>query len=134
AFDAAREKLADERVRRPMALAARRLEQVLAGLEEAPKKADAKQPDPKQPDSKQAAPKSPPQLPQAQPGNENQIVPPIAQLKALLELQVEFNVHTAAFDKTHPKRTKLTDDVKYHQMVIVHIRCESTDLSLIESE
>jgi hypothetical protein len=42
AFDPMHEKLADDRVRRPMDLAVRRLEQILAGLEDAPKTPDGK--------------------------------------------------------------------------------------------
>jgi hypothetical protein len=104
AFDADLEKANAGRVRRPMQLAIRRLEQVLEVLkpENAPKKPAAKK------DEKKAD--APPEgTPMPPPGN-GEIIPPLAQLKALRALQAECNAATAAFARKHPDRDKLSDE------------------------
>ncbi len=107
AFDANREKRADERVHRPMSLAVRRLEQVLAGLEDAPGKDTAKKAD-----AKNTQPNAAPNPQSKPPGSDHEIVPPLAQLKALRALQAELNERTLAFNKAHPDRARLTEDEK----------------------
>ncbi len=52
----------------------------------------------------QAGPK-PPDQPKAVPGDS---LPPLAQLKALRELQADIAQRTAAFDMAHPDRSNLT--------------------------
>jgi hypothetical protein len=106
AFDADLEKSNGDRVRRPMDLAVRRLEQVLDALkpENTPKK-----------DDKKAAGMPPPSgggpmpAPMGRGGN-GDAIPPLAQLKALRALQADLNAQTAEFDKLHPDRDKLTDE------------------------
>jgi hypothetical protein len=93
---------------RPMELALRRLEQ----LAEALKPDDPK----KQPDRKgnKGQPKQPQNPPQANPdgGGERDIVPPLAQLKALRQLQADLNKRTAEFANEHPNPDKFTDEEK----------------------
>jgi hypothetical protein len=43
-------------------------------------------------------------------GRPGDALPPLAQLKALRALQADVMERTAAFDKTHPNPTKLTQD------------------------
>jgi hypothetical protein len=90
------------RVRRPMDLALRRLEQVLEALkpESAPKKEPAK---------KEGPPMSG-MPPMGGGGGNGDVIPPLAQLKALRALQADLNARTAEFDKLHPDREKLTDE------------------------
>jgi hypothetical protein len=111
AFDPELELTRDRKVMKPMELALRRLEQLANSL----------QPDdPKnQPDRKNGnpPPKPPqnPQNPQANPnggGGERDVVPPLAQLKALRALQDDLNKRTAEFAKEHPDPDKLTDEEK----------------------
>src|SRR6185437_11426241 len=103
AFDPDLEKANAGRVRRPMTLALRRLEQVLEVLkpENAPKK--------KNDEKKAGKPPGESPMPMAAPGN-GDIIPPLAQLKALRALQAECNAATAEFAKRHPDRDKLTDE------------------------
>ncbi len=110
AFDAELEAINDRKVTRPMALALRRLEQL----------ADALKPDDpkKQPAKKDGNPDPPPKKdgnpPQPNPngGGEQDVVPPLAQLKVLRSLQAELNEYTAQFAKDHPDPDKLTDGEK----------------------
>lgn len=109
AFDAELEAMTDRKVMRPMALALRRLEQ----LAEALKPDDPK----KQPPKKDGAPKpkgpmDPPQPNPAGGGGDQDVVPPLAQLKVLRSLQAELNERTAQFAKDHPDPDKLTDEEK----------------------
>jgi len=78
----------------------KRLDQVLDALK--PEK-DAPQPPPKKdgPEPKTTDP------PKTKPSN---ALPPLAQLKALRALQADIAERTAAFDKAHPDRTKLSPD------------------------
>jgi len=104
AFDADLEKLNDAKVRRPMDLATRRLEQLLDAL-----KPDAPGKRPKSPPKKAGgdAPKMPPM---ANPAGNGDAVPPLAQLKTLRALQAELNQRTAEFSRLHPDKDKLTDE------------------------
>jgi hypothetical protein len=105
AFDADLEKSNAGRVRRPMALALRRLEQVLEVLK--PENAVAKKTE-----KKEGPPpgKGGPMPPMPKGGGNGDVIPPLAQLKALRSLQAELNLQTTEFDKLHPDRAKLTDD------------------------
>ena len=62
----------------------------------------------------QNPPKAPQNPPQTNPngGGEQDIVPPLAQLKVLRSLQAELNDRTAEFAKAHPDPDKLTDEEK----------------------
>jgi hypothetical protein len=102
AFDAEAEKAAGNTARRPMDLALRRLEQILASI------------NPDNKDNKQAK--------QPMPGGDGGGgggggggqqaggEPPLAQLKALRDWQPEVNERTEAFAKDHPDPAKLTED------------------------
>jgi hypothetical protein len=105
-FDPEVEALADRRVLRPMELAQKRLEQLVEALKpEDPKK----QPDRKNP-PQQA--QNPPQPNPNGGGGQQDVIPPLAQLKVLRALQDELNKSTADFAKNHPDAGKLTDDEK----------------------
>lgn len=101
AFEADLEAANRRKVERPMALAARRLEQLLAALKEEPPK-------------KKSQPGQPPAAKPPQGGGGNggdpDIIPPLAQLKVLKALQAEIVERTAEFAKEHPDADKLTDD------------------------
>ena len=106
AFDRELEKAADARVRRPMNLALRRLEHVIAALQsEDRKEKKGAPPAAKKNSADQPTP------PMAGPRNSD-VIPPLAQLKALRELQAELNQQTAEFAKTHPDRESLDDDAR----------------------
>jgi hypothetical protein len=104
-FDADLEAAGDRKVMRPMALAARRLEQLLDSLKPDNPAANAK---------KAGGPKQPPKsggAPSMSPGGGDQdVVPPLAQLKVLRALQEELNVSTAEFARAHTDADKLMDD------------------------
>ena len=109
AFDAELEAINDRKVMRPMAFALKRLEQL----------ADALKPDdPKKPPAKKDGTPPPPKKdgnpPQPNPngGGEQDVVPPLAQLKVLRTLQAELNERTAQFAKDHPDPDKLTEAEK----------------------
>jgi hypothetical protein len=93
---------------RPMELALRRLEQL----------ADALKPDDaKPPTKKDEPPANPPKAPNDPPKppdgvGEQDVVPPLAQLKVLRALQAELNDRTAQFAKDHPEADKLTEAEK----------------------
>ncbi len=104
AYDADLEALGDRKVMRPMELALRRLEQL----------ADALKPDDKKPTTKKDDPANPPKAPNPPPnppngGGDQDVVPPLAQLKVLRVLQAELNGRTVQFAKDHPDADKLTD-------------------------
>jgi hypothetical protein len=106
-FDAELEAANDRKVSRPMGLALRRLEQ----LHEALKQEDPKSGPKKEPGAKsQTNPKGPMTPPQPPGGGNQDIVPPLAQLKVLRALQAELNQLTAEFAKAHPNPAKLTDE------------------------
>jgi hypothetical protein len=106
AFDAELEAANDRKVMRPMTLALTRLEQL----------ADALKPDDpkKNPGHNPQNPSKEPQNPQPNPngGGEQDIVPPLAQLKVLRALQAELNKRTVEFAQEHPDPDKLTDEEK----------------------
>jgi hypothetical protein len=105
AFDADLEAANDRKVKRPMALAARRLEQLLAVLKEDAPKA------PKQKQNTQAGGTDPgSSQPMPGGGGDQEIIPPLAQLKVLELLQAELNQRTEEFAKEHPNRDKLTEE------------------------
>src|SRR5205823_4425957 len=97
------------RVRRPMSLALRRLEQVLEALQ--PDDAKAKKVEKKAGPPPAGGGMMPPMPVGDRPGN-GDLIPPLAQLKALRALQAELNLQTAEFDKLHPERDKLTDEAR----------------------
>jgi hypothetical protein len=120
AFDPEREALTDQKVLWPMELALRRLQQL----------ADSLQPDDpkKRPDKPPPAPKQQ-QPPQQNPGGgEQDIVPPLAQLKVLRALQAELNGDTARFARDHPNPDKLTDDEKAELRELEKAQREITEL------
>ena len=105
-FDEKSEVAADDRSRRPLKTALRRLQHVLSALKDDPKK-----------DSKAAGGGGmggdmPPGgggmggggMPEQPPG-----LPPLAQLKALRSIQAELNERTVAFDKANPDKAKLSE-------------------------
>jgi len=106
-FDADLETSNGGRVRRPMDLALRRLDQVLDAL-----KPD--EPQAKKEKKDGPAPMGGGGMPMGGGGGpqNGDIIPPLAQLKALRALQADLNARTAEFDKLHPDRTKLTDEDK----------------------
>ena len=123
AFDAELEAINDRKVTRPMALALRRLEQL----------ADALKPDDpkKQPDKKGGTPPpkkdgNPPKNPDG--GGEQDVVPPLAQLKVLRALQAELNESTVQFAKDHPDPDKLTDGEKAELKELEQAQSEITEL------
>ncbi|WP_171473695.1 coiled-coil domain-containing protein [Frigoriglobus tundricola] len=122
AFDAEVEAANDRKVSRPMALALRRLEQL----------ADALKPDDpkKQPDKTAGAPPPAAQNPPPNPngGGEQDVVPPLAQLKALRALQAELNRDTAQFATDHPDPEKLTDAEKQQLKDLERAQREITEL------
>jgi hypothetical protein len=99
-FDEAVEAIADDRCRRPLKTAIRRIDHILEAMKEDPKKnaKPAEKPD--------APPEMPPEMPMPM-GEQPQ--PPTAQIKALRALQVELNERTVAFAKAHPDRMKLNE-------------------------
>lgn len=106
AFDPDLEKGNHDRVTRPMALAVRRLEQVVEALKQ-------DQPRPGRPPT---AGGMPPPMPMGGPmpmaPRNGDAVPPLTQLKALRALQVELNERTAAFARANPDPAQLTDDAR----------------------
>lgn len=107
AFDPDLEAANDRKVSRPMGLALRRLQQL----------ADALKPDEEKKQGKTAGgqPPRPQNPPQGNPdggGGEQDVVPPLAQLKVLRALQAELNERTARFAKDHPDPEKLADEEK----------------------
>jgi hypothetical protein len=99
-FEAKLEEIADDRCRRPLKTAIRRLDHILEALKEDAKKeqSPAEKPTPAPPEGQ------PMPMPMG-----DQKTPPTAQIKALRALQVELNERTAAFAKAHPDRMKLSE-------------------------
>jgi hypothetical protein len=105
AFDPALEKANHDRVARPMGVAVRRLEQVLEALkEDAPRAKGGPMPMGMPP-----MPAGGP-VPMANPAAD--VIPPLAQLRALRALQAELNERTAAFAKANPDPAALSDDAR----------------------
>ncbi|MFO0803687.1 MAG: hypothetical protein U0791_11295 [Gemmataceae bacterium] len=106
-FDVDLEKANASRAGRPMELALRRLEQVLEALK--PENATAK----KEREKKDGPmPNAGGGMPPMGGGGNGDVIPPLAQLKALRALQADLNSRTAEFDKLHPDRDKLSDEDK----------------------
>lgn len=104
-FDLELEQAADARVRKPMELAIRRLDQILEALKQSPNPdEDDTSDESERPEADQ------PEAPENQAAGQPQGVPAIAQLKALRAVQAEINERTAAFAKAHPDPSELTDD------------------------
>jgi hypothetical protein len=109
AYDAELETANDRKVIRPMTLALRRLEQLADALKpDEPKQTPKKDNGDKQPNP----PKNTNQQPNPNGGGEQDVIPPLAQLKVLRALQAELNERTAQFAKDHPDTDKLTDAEK----------------------
>jgi len=98
-FDSTVETIADDRCRRPLKTAIRRLDHILEAMKEDTKKnaKPAEKPD------------MPPDMPPMPMPMVEQPMPPTAQIKALRALQVELNERTNAFSKAHPDRMKLNE-------------------------
>ena len=107
AFDPDLEKSNAVRVRRPMDLAVRRLGQVLEALK--PENATAKKNEKKDGPPPGGGGGPMPPMPMGGMGN-GDVIPPLAQLKALRSLQAELNLQTVEFDKLHSNRDALTDE------------------------
>ncbi|MDB5310332.1 MAG: hypothetical protein JWO38_4534 [Gemmataceae bacterium] len=104
AFDPDLEKTNNARVRRPMSLAVLRLEQILDALktDDPTAKKDEKKDGP--------TPEAGPTPPQPSPGGTGDVIPPLAQIKALRALQADLNQRTAEFAKSHPDPDKFADE------------------------
>jgi hypothetical protein len=104
AFDAELEAANDRRITRLMSLAMRRLESLHEAL-----KPERNQSNP----SQNAQPNTPmPATPSPASGGDQELVPPLTQLKVLRDLQKEVNELTADFAKSHPDRDKLDDEAR----------------------
>ena len=106
AYDPVAEAVAAKRVNQPMALALRRLDQIVDALQPDPKDAT------KKPDEKLDKPPMPmPEGGDAEPAKPKaDTLPALAQLKALRAMQLEVNERTAAFAEANPDSTKLDPD------------------------
>ncbi len=121
AYDADLEALGDRKVLRPMEQALRRLEQL----------ADALKPDDKKPtkkDNPSNPPKSQNNPPNPNGGSDQDVVPPLAQLKVLRALQAELNGRTAQFAKDHPDPDKLTEAEREELKELEQAQREIADL------
>jgi hypothetical protein len=104
-FDPKAEQGADERTRRPLRSAIRRIDHVLDSLKE----------DPKKPGGSNAGQGGGGDMPpgggvgESGGADQNTGVPPIAQLKALRSIQAELNDRTREFAEAHPDPEKLTE-------------------------
>ena len=102
-FDKKAEQATDDRTRRPLKTALRRLDHILESISEKPKPMPMGEkpmggPMPQMPGGEGEPPMKPP-------GG----VPPLAQLKALRAIQAEVNERTAALAKLQPDKEKLND-------------------------
>lgn len=105
-FDPVAETAADDRTRRPLKTAIRRLNHILDSLAEDPKKGGADQPKPTEQPVEQPGGGD---MGMGQGGPQQNGVPPLAQLKALRGIQAELNTRTREFDTAHPDKSKLMD-------------------------
>ncbi len=123
AFDPELEVSNDRKVMRPMLLALRRLEQLHDALKpDDPKSANKNGNNPQNP------PKGTPPQPNPNGGGDQDIIPPLAQLKVLRTLQAELNELTAKFAKEHPNPDKLTDEEKEELKELEQAQREITEL------
>lgn len=104
-FDPVAEAAADDRTRRPLKTAIRRLNHILDSLAEDPKK-EPQPPKPMDPNGGGGG-----DMPggMGQGGAPPNGVPPLAQLKALRSIQAELNTRTRDFEAAHPEKAKLTE-------------------------
>ncbi len=105
-FDPVAEAVSDDRTRRPLKTAIRRLTHIVDSLGDDPKRGGGEQPKPMDP--------MPPMDPMGgggmgPGGDQPKGIPPLAQLKALRGIQAELNTRTREFDTAHPDKTKLSD-------------------------
>jgi hypothetical protein len=127
AFDAELEANLDRKVLRPMELALRRLEQLADALKpDDPKKGPNggngnKGPNP-------GGGNNPGANPGGAGGGQQDLIPPLAQLKVLRALQAELNERTAQFAKDHPDVTKLTKDERAELKELEDTQREITEL------
>lgn len=105
-FDPVAEAAADDRTRRPLKTAVRRLNHILDSLAEDPKK-DQPPPPSDQPGGGGGGGDMPGGMGQGGPPPNG--VPPLAQLKALRSIQAELNTRTRDFEAAHPDKAKLTE-------------------------
>ena len=102
-FDKKAEQATDDRTRRPIRTALRRLDHILESIRSNPKP---------MPMGAAPMPMGMPEMPGEMPMPEGKMpggVPPLAQLKALRAIQAEVNERTAALAKLQPDKTKLND-------------------------
>ena len=105
-FDKKAEQATDDRTRRPLRTALRRIDHILESISEKPK------PMPMggapMPGMMPEMPGEPPMMP-PDGGTMPKGIPPLAQLKALRAIQAEVNERTAALAKIQPDKAKLSD-------------------------
>lgn len=106
AFDPVAEAAADDRTRRPLKTAIRRLNHIIDSLAEDPKK---DQPKPMGEGGGPMGEGGGPMEGGMGQGGGPKSVPPLAQLKALRSIQSELNTRTREFDTAHPDKAKLMD-------------------------
>ena len=123
-FDPDLEKLNDDKVRRPLALATRRMEQLLDSLKDDPKKKDAKA-------AKKDGGGSPMPMGGGGGAGNADAVPPLTQLKALWALQAELNDRTAEFARDHPDPSMLTDEEREE---LKQIEADQRDMAALFDE
>jgi hypothetical protein len=102
-FDEKAEQASDDRTRRPLRTAIRRIDHVLDSLKEDPKERQ------KQGEGGQGGGDMPPGGGAGSEPEQNSGVPPLAQLKALRAIQADLNDRTRAFAKDRPDKVQLTD-------------------------
>lgn len=125
-FDPTAEAAADDRTRRPLRTALRRIDHVLDSLKDDPKDKPADGGGPNQPGG--AGDMPPGGGGGAGGGEQNSGVPPLAQLKALRAIQAELNDRTREFAKTHPDADKFTDADKEELQELERSQREVADL------
>ena len=108
AYDPVAEAIGAKRVNQPLALALRRLDQIVAALQPDPKDPAAKKPDPQLDRPPMPMPMQDGDAPPMPPKPDT--IPALAQLKALRAMQLEVNERTAAFAEANPDSTDLDAD------------------------
>ena len=123
-FDPVLEKVKDDGVRRPMQLAQRRLEQLMDAVKPDDPKVDVAKKDggPKKGGGGAGGGSG------GGGGGDGDVVPPLAQLKALRALQAELNERTAEFAKAHPDPKKLEPDERDELKELEEAQREITEL------
>ena len=105
-FDKNAEQATDDRSRRPIRTALRRLDHILESIGDKPKPMPKPMGEPPMPAEMPPGGDPPMPMPEGKPPGG---VPPLAQLKALRAIQAEVNERTAALAKIQPDKTKLND-------------------------